>query len=466
MKYRICIAWLLGIWIGYPLMVCAQNNKPNILVIMTDQQSSQMLSITGNKWLDTPNLDRLARQGVRFEKAYATNPVCVPSRFSLQTGLYPSIIGVRHNESKVNSELNEKLIKHSLGQVFRNAGYETIYGGKVHLPGHFNNIKTFGYSLLTNDSRGPLARKSADYLLHKAGGNQPFFMFLSFINPHDICYNAIKTFEPNSSLAQHAPKPVLNALEKPEGISEKKFWKQFVPPLPSNFEPTVGEPQAIRNLIALRSFRKRARENWDIKGWRRHRWAYKQLTERADSLIGIVLDALEKSGLKDNTIVVFTSDHGDMDSSHRLEHKTVFYREAVRIPFIFAGKGIISGQADNHLVSNGLDLFPTLCDLAGIEPPDGLEGRSLKPLLTGKSSKNWREYLFAENQIGFMVTDGRYKYRWYDGTDEEMFTDLINDPGEMINIIPYLDEYKTDYKEKYKELKAVLFDHLESIGMR
>lgn len=466
MNYKICIAWFLGFWFGCSFMAYAQNDKPNILVIMTDQQSSQMLSIAGNTWLDTPNLDRLARQGVRFDKAYATNPVCVPSRFSLQTGLYPSIIGVRHNGSEVDSELNEKLIQHSLGQVFRNAGYETIYGGKVHLPGHFNNIKPYGYSLLTEDRRGELARKSADYLLNRGRDGQPFFMFLSFINPHDICYDAIRTFEPNSSLAHHTPQPVLNALDKPEEISETMFWNQYVPPLPGNFEPTVGEPKAIRNLIALRSFREKARENWGVKGWRRHRWAYKRLTERADSLIGMVLNALEKSGLKDNTIVVFTSDHGDMDSSHRLEHKTFFYREALRIPFIFSGKGIVSGQVDHHLVSNGLDLFPTLCDLAGIEPPDGLEGRSLKPLLSGQNPPNWREYLFAENQIGFMVTDGQYKYRWYDQTHEEMFTDLKNDPGEMINIIPYLNEYKTDYTHKYEELKNILFDHLESIGIR
>ncbi len=127
---------------------------------MTDQQSATMLSCSGNKYLKTPNLDKLAKSGVRFEKAYAANPVCVPSRFSIQTGLYPSAIEMRHNGSDFNKARNTAIMKNSLGNVFKNAGYDTYYGGKIHLPGGSQGIEAFGYELITLDERDLLARKN------------------------------------------------------------------------------------------------------------------------------------------------------------------------------------------------------------------------------------------------------------------------------------------------------------------
>ena len=112
--------------------------RPNILFIMTDQQSAHMLSCAGNEWLKTPSLDRLATSGIRFERAYASNPVCVPSRFSLQTGRMPSTIGLNWNHP---ANVPQSIVEQSLGNLFSNAGYETVYGGKVHLPGELNNVE-------------------------------------------------------------------------------------------------------------------------------------------------------------------------------------------------------------------------------------------------------------------------------------------------------------------------------------
>ncbi len=436
-----------------------KESKPNILVIMTDQQSATMLSCTGNKYLKTPNLDKLAENGVRFEKAYVANPVCVPSRFSIQTGLYPSAIEMRHNGSNFNKARNTAIMKNTLGNVFKNAGYDTYYGGKIHLPGDSQGIEAFGYELITRDQRDLLAEEISSFLLTRKKDAKPFLCFASFINPHDICYDAIRYFEPESNLAKNTPKQLDDASNLPINVSEQKFFEDYCPPLPLNFEITDNQPDAIDSLLIKRDFRKRAREQWDEYNWRMHRWKYHRLTERVDSLIGIVLDALEKSIYSKNTIVVFTSDHGDMDAAHRLEHKSFFYEEASRVPFIVAGKNIIKGKVDNEiLVNNGVDLLPTLCDLVGIEPPEGLAGKSIKHSLFGKKIKNNKQYVFIENEIGYMVTDGQYKYAIYNiGEINELLIDLKTDPGEMNNLA-----MNSRYISVKKELRDVLLRDLNN----
>ena len=135
--------------------------RPNILVIMTDQQSAYMMSCTGNDTLRTPALDRLAGSGIRFERAYATNPVCVPSRFSLQTGRMPSAIGMRWNEDFF---VPDDIRAQSLGPIFSAAGYEAVYAGKVHLPGALKDVEQHGYRVLSTDARESCADACAEFL--------------------------------------------------------------------------------------------------------------------------------------------------------------------------------------------------------------------------------------------------------------------------------------------------------------
>ena len=156
-----------------------------------------------------------------------------------------------------------------------------------------------------------------------------------------------------------------------------------------------------------------------------------------DAQIGRVLDALRSSGLEDETVVVFTSDHGDLDAAHRLEHKSILYEEAARVPLIVSHRGVTPpGVVDReHLVSVGLDLIPTLCDFAGIDPPEGLLGRSVRPLAEGRPPKAWRQYVVAESRVGRMVRTARYKYNLYEsGAHREQLIDLVSDPGEMQNL--------------------------------
>ncbi len=412
--------------------------KPNLLVIVTDQQSATMLSCAGNRWLKTPAMDSIAATGMRFELAYAANPVCLPARFSMLTGLYPSAIGVRHNGTRPAANLTE-MPSRSMGWLFRKAGYETAYGGKVHLPGPMRDVTKLGFEMISRDQRDGLADACATFVSRKH--DKPWLLFASFINPHDICYMAIRDHNPGSGLGKRTPKPMIEAMTPPNGMSRKDFVAKC-PPLPENFEPPEGESEAITHLLKLRPFRINARTNWGADKWRIHRWAYCRLTERVDRQIGKVLAALRKAGAEKDTVILFTSDHGDMDSAHRMEHKTVFYEEASRVPMIVSQKGRTTVGVDRtHLVSSGIDMIPTLCDYAGIRPPADLPGLSVRALAEGqkphtaKTQIPWREDLIVENEIGVMLHNGRYKYSLHDkGADREMLIDLKTDPGEMKNL--------------------------------
>ena len=440
---RIAAAATAGLAIGasgVSARAAKAKGKPNILFIMTDQQSATMMSCTGNKWLKTPALDGLAASGVRFERAYACNPVCVPSRFSLQTGLMPSAIGMGENGDSGKSKVTDAMVAQSIGPILSKAGYETVYGGKVHMPKQFNRIDNLGYRMLTRDVRGGLAKASAEFI--KGPHIKPFFMFASFMNPHDICYMAINDYRRTRGSA-----PIGNldsricegVLKKPRASDNvKAFIDKHCPPLPANHQAPKKEPEAINSKYAnVRQFRAYARKSWPESKWRLHRWTYCRLTEMVDAHIGVVLDALRESGLEKDTIVIFTSDHGDMDSAHKLEHKSILYEEAARIPFIMSHKNRIpAGKIDDtHLVSNGLDLICTLCDYAGVKEPKGLTGASLRPLAEGKKVPDWRKSVVVESQNGRMVRTDRYKYCIYDsGANREQLTDLKNDPGEMSNL--------------------------------
>ena len=445
----------VGLILGRKAPAGDKQNRPNILFIMTDQQHAGMMSCTGNKWLKTPAMDKLAASGVRFERAFASNPVCVPCRFSLQTGLMPSAIGMSHNGDSAQATVTEKMVQQSLGRLFLDAGYETVYGGKVHLPRKMKGVENLGYRNLTGNSRQGLADACAEFL--KGRHEKPFLLFASFINPHDICYMAINDFNrsqqkpPVDNTDSKVCESVLDLARNAGDILA--FVEKHCPPLPANHAVPDGEAECImEKYIDPRPFQAYTREKWTQNQWRLHRWAYCRLTEMVDREIGTVLKALKEAGLEDNTLIVFTSDHGDMDSAHKLEHKQVLYKESVRVPFIMSYAGRIPAGVidDAHLVSNGLDLLPTLCDYAGIKIPEGLPGKSVRPLAEGKEVE-WRDFVVAESHYSRMLRTKRFKYCIYDsGGHREQLIDMENDPGEMKNLAE-VGKYR-DVLEKHRRL--------------
>ena len=212
-----------------------------------------------------------------------------------------------------------------------------------------------------------------------------------------------------------------------------------LPPLPENHAIQQNEPSAITDRANPKALTPpiTMRGKYDEKEWRIHRWIYCRLVEDVDRDIGVILNGLRDAGLEDNTLIVFTSDNGQMDASHRLASKGQFYEESARVPFFMKHKGVIpSGRTDDeHLVSIGLDILPTLCDYARIEPPADRLGRSLRRIAEGKPVNAWRDYVVCENAWGRMLRTDQFKYCVYDrGDDRESLVDMQNDPGEMRNV--------------------------------
>jgi choline-sulfatase len=431
--------------------------QPNILFIFTDQQSANMMSCVGNRYLRTPAMDSVGGGGVRFDRAYCTNPVCVPSRVSLMTGHMPGEFGIASNQDE---SVPEEVVENGLGALVRRAGYRAAYAGKIHLPDDLHPRK-IGFEYLTDDRREGLAERCARFI--RGDHDRPWMLVASFINPHDICFMAIRDCPSERQKNWLDPgrphmQKVEEALRMPDGVSEEEFYGDHCPPLPPNFEIQPEEPEIIAESVRNSPFRNNARENWLRQRWRLHRWAYCRLTEMVDRQIGVVLEALQQSGQEDDTLVIFTSDHGDHDSAHRLEHKGTFYEEAIRIPLIIRPPGGTAGgpATSDDLVSNGLDLLPTICEYAGAEPPEDLEGRSLRPLVEGQSAAELHDHLPIECAHGRMVMTDRYKYMLYDdGENREQLIDRENDPGDMRNLVG--DVRSAEELEDHRGLFAEVF---------
>ncbi|WP_162418509.1 sulfatase family protein [Cyclobacterium roseum] len=461
---------LLGLLL---LLSCKEQARhPNIILILTDQQSESMMSSSGNQYLHTPAMDYIANNGIRFTRAYVTNPVCSPSRVSLMTGRFPGFYKdaegrqVRNNAGAMDIPANSpEASGENLASFLKKAGYDLVYGGKQHLPA-FLDPDLVGFHVLTEDARGELASKAADYI--RADHDKPYFMAVSLINPHDICFMAIRDFA-DSTYQQQLQRNFKTelalldkALELPEGISREEFFEQYCPPLPPNFEPQEDEAKAIELFLNRdpRFFRRGAREEYTEEQWRMHRWAYARLTEMVDVHVQEILDALIESGKEEETLILFTSEHGDNDGSHRLEHKNVLYEESVKVPFTAMWKGHIpAGQVnDRQLVSVGLDLLPTLADYAGIAAETDPRGSSLRPLFEGEKV-DWRESLGIEGEISrAVIQEGGIKYIRYDAAGfEERLMDLKEDPYETTHFTQ--DPAYTEKLEKIrKEFEEYWFE--------
>ncbi|TFH02689.1 MAG: DUF4976 domain-containing protein [Calditrichales bacterium] len=408
---------------------------PNVLLIMTDQQHRQSISAINSKYTNTPGMDRLFNRGTYFEQSYCTSPVCSPSRSSILTGRMPSETGVYENSLSIREDIP------NIGQWLSTKGnYDSVYAGKWHLPQSATlNIPGFRVLAPGIGGRGMLADTSASMAcegyLRNYQGDKPFFMVASFIQPHDICQ-------------------WIRVNEKVPTEFEIDAIESDLPPLPENFGFDPDEPEVVS---AYRNKQNQTDQNWTEKYWQYYMWSYQRMVEQVDGEIENLLLTLKETGLDKNTLIIFTSDHGEGLAEHQLTIKNVLYESAARVPFIISMPGKIpEKQIDSEHLVSGLDIVPTICDYVGLKPPEGVKGRSLKPILEGKKG-DWRSFVAVEStnikkHLGRMIRTEKYKYIEYANDKKVQLFDLKNDPGELTNLATN-PEYATVLNEHRELLK-------------
>lgn len=396
----------------------AAPKRPDVIVIMTDQQTAGALSCAGNPYVSTPAMDALAADGVRFTRAYCPFPLSGPCRASLITGCMPSEVGATDNAIRPHDEDMQQ----GIGIRMSEAGYECLYAGKWHVPEVNLPAEGTGFRGIAK-MHDPTLADACDDALKTYDGKKPLFLVASLLNPHEICeYGRFETLQ-------------YGELEP--------FSTEECPNLPANFMPSTFEAEAIR-LEHDASPRYHDTYTYSQEEWRRYLYAYYRLVERVDREIGRLIGVLRRHGLYDDAVIVLLSDHGDGVAAHGWNQKWALFEEVVNVPLIVKspkGQGL-AGQVNDRALSNiGLDLYATVCDYAGVQlDPRRYRGRSLRPVAEGRQ-QTLHEEVFIETLLsgagirGWSIVEDDYKYVFYQwGRNREQLYDLRNDRGEMVNL--------------------------------
>ena len=436
--------------------------RPNILFLMTDQHRADCMGCSGNSIIKTPNLDRIAREGIRFTQAYSSTPSCTPARAGLLTGLSPwhhGMIGYGKVAERYPFELP---------RAMHDAGYYTYAIGKLHYAPQ-RNYHGFDGALLDESGRAQSQGFVSDYRKwfhakapdlnpdatgigwneYRAGvyalpeelhptrwtgdravefirgydRKEPFFLKVSFARPHS-------PYDP--------PKRFMD-MYKPEDMPAPNVGKwaaKYAPATQSNLSSWHGD-------LGLEQARK-------------SRQGYYGSVSFIDEQIGFVLKALEDKGMLDNTLIMFTADHGDMLGDHNLWRKSYAYDGSAHIPMLMRWPKSMGCQTRRGSTAPQpvelRDILPTCLDMAGKSAPDKkLDGASLLDLARGES-KHWREYIDLEHDTCYSkenhwnaLTDGRWKYIFHAFDGSQQLFDLSNDPGELLDLASdpkFADELK------------------------
>lgn len=384
MKSRLfaCLAWVLLAPFGSHATAIAADARPNILFILTDDQSPETLRCYGNQITATPNLDRLAAEGMVIEDAHHmgawSGAVCVTSRTMIMTGRGAWRVPGAHGPGlQYPKEFANEVAQLSMPAVFNRAGYATFRTCKVE--NSYNQANAlFEVSRLATKREGNEADGSAwhadqvlEYLQQRESkaDERPFLIYFGFSHPHDP-RNARPELAAKYGVSNAGPQDLSN----PQG-----------PPLQANYLPEHPFPHGhpkLRDEVAVQGVM-RARDEASIRNELGREYA---CIEDIDHQIGRVLDRLEEMGELENTYIFFTADHGIAVGRHGLMGKQNLYEHTWRVPMIVRGPGISAGSRSSGYVYLS-DVFPTMCELAGIEAPESCEGRSFWPVLQGNQPR-------------------------------------------------------------------------------
>ncbi|MEH6771953.1 sulfatase [Maribacter arcticus] len=513
-----------GILFLLPLSTKAQKSKtkrPNIIFIMSDDHAYQAISAYDDKLIQTPNIDRLAKEGMLFTNASVTNSICAPSRATILTGKHTHING------KVDNYFPFDTTQVTFPQIFKKNGYKTAMFGKLHfgnnpkgvdefmiLPGQGNYINPD--FIVTN---GDTIRKegyvtdiitdvSLDWLKKEAADDEPFMMMYLHKAPHRPWWpradkfkeftkktfpepatlfddyknrgTAAKTAEMNlltHMMYSHDSKIRPETLAKMEG---KVF--PVVEEYPNGFygpyNRATAEQKALYDPV-LDSINDFFYENWPkMNDTEKMKWKYQRYMQdylgsisSVDDNVGRLLDYLDESGLAENTIVIYTSDQGFYLGEHGWFDKRFIYDESFKTPLLVRWPNVVKpGSVENEMVQN-LDFAQTMLEAVGIKPPNDMQGESLIPLLKG-NKKDWTRdavyYQYYEypsvhmvkRHYGIVSKEFKLVHFYYDVDEWELY-DRLNDPNEMNNV--YNDPaYADTVKKLKKDLIALRIKYKDS----
>jgi len=488
-------------------MPTGEKRRPNILFIMTDQQRYDCVGANRNKIIQTPHLDRLAASSANFSHTFVQAPVCVPARASFFTGRYAHAHRNRVNYTPIDQQTV------LLPARLKKSGYQTALIGKLHLfyvhPPSSDNAKKTGFDLVElhdgtartdrwsnyaawrnqhdpqkNYHYRKLAKDVPELAKDMQAGDNPY---LSVIDDQysDTTWTGVRT---RSALKELAKK------DQPFFLYSS-FWKPHSPfEVPKPFDSLYNgvdfelpEPETLESLgqlpLPLQKLILRGRKPPYNMDRNQLQWIYRSYygsITHIDREVGLILKTLEETGQAENTIVVFTSDHGDQLLEHGLMGKNVFFEASVRVPLMVRWPGHIQAKEVDGLTET-IDVMPTLMDLCGMDIPEECHGRSFGHLISGKiGGYASRDVVFSENIIPEVITSGsldftfepgkgikgirhpdakmirtdRWKYNYYPEGYAELY-DLVNDPNEQKNLAS-----DSGYRSTVTELKGLLLDWL------
>ena len=444
----------------------AESKRPNLLFIMDDQHRHDYLSAAGASFLNTPNLDRLASRGVRFTQCITNAPVCAPARIGLASGLQPARLGCLDNNCYLPRHITPYYAR------LRDAGYRVGCVGKLDLakPDPYNGRRgdrprVFGWGFthpvecegkmhagMADEPRGPygfwleeqglfeafradyadrgargwiegashdsvlpteafedvyIGRRAAEWI-DEVPDDYPWHLFVSFVGPHD-------PFDPPAEYAdRYRDADVPPAVRGGRAGSSRDDGGR-------EGHGRAGKPEWV-------NARRRDLSAEEIAVTRRQ---YCAAIELIDDQVGRIIEAVERRGMGENTVVVFASDHGEMLGDHGLYTKSMPYEAALRVPLIAAGPGIPGGRTSDALVEL-IDVNPTLCALAGLPAQEGLDARDLGPVLAGERTTHREEAASALREFRLVRTAERKLVAHHTG-EVELY-DLESDPDELVNV--------------------------------
>ncbi|MFX3631460.1 MAG: sulfatase-like hydrolase/transferase [Candidatus Pristimantibacillus sp.] len=448
-----------------------EKQKPNVLLITADQLRGDCVGFSGNYPVITPHLDRLSEQGVSFSQAYSVLPVCAPARQSLLCGKRPETFGGLWNYSGALPVAALSPDAYTWSGALAKSGYTTAYLGKWSV----------------NPSYGPETYGYEDYV-----SEADYHHYVSQKYP-DVRYD-------NGFFGEDSPLPLLDAkthwfadrageaLERLKGDGRPwhlalHFSEPHLPCRPSvpfagmYSSSDIPEWAGFRDTFAGKPYIQRQQlQSWGVADYEWSDWApivarYYAVISQLDDAVGRVLENLERLDMADETIVIFTADHGDMCGSHGMMDKHyIMYDDVVRVPLIIRMQGYgerEAGRRCDRFVYNFMDLAPTLLELLDLQTydPGDLQGRSLVPLLNGVEPSDWRDAVVSTyngQQFGLytqrMIRTEDWKYIW-NLTDIDELYDMTGDPGELVNV-----SGKVEHEELLVMLRRRLYEQLSVDG--